>query len=804
MKTLLADLRFGFRLWRQAPGFTAVALCALALGIGANTAIFSTLDSVVLRSLPYEDPEHLAIVWEDASFVSFPKNTPAPANYNDWRIRNHVFTDMAATRGSTVSLTADGPPEQVFGMRVTPNFFSVLGVKPLTGRTFTEEEDRSGAQVVVISERLWQNRYNRDPAAIGKSLMMDGGKFTIVGVMPRHFVFKFNNRDYWQPMNFTPQQLANRGSHYLTVVARIKPGVTLARAREDMNQIARQLQAEYKENSRVGAVVEAIKDDMLGTTQSALWILMAAAGCVLLIACANLASLLLARAVARQRELAVRAALGAGRGRLIRQMLTEAVLLSFTGGVLGLAIAPLGMRVLSHMIPNGLPESAAPSIDTRLLLFTLAISLLTGLLFSIVPAFQAARASLNDVMKQGGRGGIGGRGAGVRDVLVVLEVAAALVLLIGAGLMIQTLARMRAVDLGFRSDHLLTMRTFLPQRKYQEASARLGFFDRVLQGVRALPGVESASYTNLLPFEEIGNTNGFIIEGQPREEGSQIRDALLRGGTPEYLKTIGAQLVDGRLYSDSDGPSAPKVIVINETFARRYWPKDSAVSHRISFGFQKPDWLTIIGVVRDIQERGYAIDMKPAVYLNYPQTPDIWAQPQRLVVRTKSDPLALANAARGVIASVDPEQPVSRIQTMDDIVDLNVADRKQQMTLLGAFAGLALLLASIGLYGVLSYAVTQRAREIGLRMALGATASSVVKLVVTRGLLLTSAGLITGLGLAWASTRAMKNLLYGIAATDPATYASVAALLTVIALAACWIPARRAARLDPITVLREE
>lgn len=804
MGTFIADLRYGLRLLRQSPGFTIVALCALALGIGANSAIFSALDSVVLRPLPFGDPDRLVLVWEDASYASFPKNTPAPANYFDWKKRNHVFEDMAASRGATAVLTVDGPPEQVFGLRVTANFFSVLGVLPLAGRTFTEEEDKRGAQVVLISERLWANRYNRSPAAIGASMPIDGNKFTIIGILPRQFVFRFSNRDYWQPMSFPPEQVVNRGSHYLNVVARLKPGVTLARAREDMNGVAREMQHEYKENARLGAVVEPIKEDALGNTQAALWVLMAAAGSVLLIACANLASLLLARAVVRQRELAVRAALGAGRGRLIRQMITEGILLSIAGGAAGLALAPLGMKVLSRMVPSSLPLSAAPEVNAKLLGFTLLLSIATGLLFSLVPAIQAARDSLHDVLKQGGRTGSAGRGAGIRDGLVVFEVAAALVLLIGAGLLIQTLARMRSVDPGFRSDHLLTLRTILPQKKYHEASARLEFFERVLAGVRALPGVEAASYTNLVPFEAIGNTNGFVIEGQPRLENGVSRDAMLRGGTPDYLQSIGAKLIEGRFYNSGDGPAAPKVIVINETFAHSYWPGQSAVGHRISFSFDKPDWITIIGVVRDVQERGYAIDMKPGVYLNYPQLPDIWAQPERLVIRTRNDPLTLANAARAVIASVDPEQPASSIKTMDQIIDENVADREEQMTLLGAFAALALLLASIGLYGVLSYAVTQRSREIGLRMALGASASNVVQLVVARGLALTGAGLAIGLGVAWAATRAMRNLLYGVTATDPTTYAGVALLLALIGIAACWIPARRASRLDPAMVLREE
>jgi len=805
MPTLFQDLRHGLRLLRQAPAFTAIAICALALGIGANSAIFSTLDSVLLRPLPYQDPDRLVYVYEDASFLSFPKNTPAVANYVDWKNQNHVFADMAATRSVTANLTADGPPERVVGRMVTPNFFSLLGVQPLLGRVFTEDEDRAGAPVVLISYRLWQHRYQGDPGAVGKSLLMDGNKFTILGVLGPNFVFRNRENDVYMPTHFTADQLHNRNSHFLAVVARLKPGVTLQRARDDMASVAQKLAKDYpRSNAHLGAVVYPFKDEVLGDTRVALWVLMAAAGSVLLIACANLASLLLARAVGRQREMAVRAALGAGRWRLVRQMVTEALVLSTAGGAIGLLLAPIGMKVLARLVPMGLPGSAAPSVDGPLLGFTLALAIATGILFSLVPSVQAARASLNDALKEGGRAGLGARGRGARDVLVILEVAAALVLLIGAGLMIQTLARLRGVDVGFRSDHLLTMRTQLPRKKYAHPVARLAYFDRVLEQVRALPGVERAAYASMLPFESIGNTQGFQIEGVQFDPNNPGNDALFRIGTNDYLQTLGVRLIEGRLYTPEDGPNTPLVIVINETFAQKYWPSGTALGHRVTIDWPVPVWRTIIGVVADVQERGYAIDMKPGVYLPYAQIQQTWATPEVLVARTKNDPLALASAARSVIAGIDPEQPISQVQTMDQIIDETLSNRERQMTLLGAFAGLALVLASIGLYGVLSYMVTQRRREIGLRMALGAGASQVVKMVVVQGLALTGIGLIIGLALAWATTRAMKNLLYGVGATDPLTYAIVAGILALIGLAACWIPARRAALLDPVVVLREE
>ncbi len=801
MRTLLADLRYGLRLLRQAPGFTLVAILALGLGIGANTAIFSTLDAVLLRPLPYDDPDRVMMVFEDASAIGFAHNTPAPANYFDWRDQNHVFTDMAATRNRSMSITGDGTPEQLYGQAVTPNFFSVLGVRPLMGRAFTEEEDRNAAQVVVISYSLWQRRYAGDASVLNRPIVLNDSKYSVIGVMPRDFVYRDHDRDIWVPIHITPEFRAQRGSHYLSVVARLKPDATLQRASDEMVAIANRLKQQYPDENRyTGAVVVPIKEDLLGKTRTALLVLMAAAGCVLLIACANLASLLLARAVARKRELAVRSALGAGRGRLIRQMVTEGALLSLIGGALGLGLSLAGMRVLDRLVPLGLPSTARPEVDLRLLMFTLLLSLATGVLFSIVPAIQAARASVNDALKQGGRSGADVRSRTTRDALVVLEVAAALVLLSGAGLMIQTMAKLRAVDLGFQPDHLLTLRTALGP-KYNDNVKRLDYYRRVLEQTAALPGVENAAFASTLPFQSIGNTQGFRIEGVAPDL-SFSPDALFRASTSTYLRTLGVKLREGRLFDGSETTTSPLVLIINETFARHFWPKEPAIGHRISFSFPNPVWRTIVGVVADVQERGYDLWMKPGVYSPVAQV-DNWT-PDYLVVRTKNEPASLTPALRRVIAAVDPEQPVSNVQTMDEIIDANVADRRQQMTLLGAFAGLALVLASIGLYGVLSYAVTQRSREIGLRMALGASAGNVTRLVVGHGIALTGAGLLIGLLGSWAATRALKNLLYGVSATDPMTLGAVAVLLTLISLTACWIPARRASQLDPIVVLREE
>jgi putative ABC transport system permease protein len=802
--TLWSDLRYGLRLLRHAPGFTAVAVGALALGIGANTAIFSTVDAVLLRPLPFADPDRVVMVWEDNSAASFPRNTPASGNFVDWKQRNRVFTDMAATRGASANLTADGPPEQVVGRATTANFFGVLGVKPAAGRAFTEDEDRTGAPVAVISYALWQRRYAGDPGVLNREILINGLKFTITGVMPREFAFRNREMDFWIPMHFAPADLVRRGSHNLNVVARLRPGVSVAQARQDMSAIARQLAAEYPDDDRdIGAAVIPMREDTVGNTRVELLVLMAATGCVLLIACANLAGLLLVRGLGRRREMAVRSALGASRARLVTQMIAEGALVALAGGVLGLLLAPVGTKVLAALVPTALPASVAPAIDARVFGFALLLSLLTGIGFSIVPAWQASRVSMNDWLKQGGRGGIGGAAAGTRDALVVLEVAAALVLMVGAGLMLQTVARLRAIDIGFRPGHLLTLRTTLPRTRYLDPEKRIAFYHRVLQAVRALPGVESVGYGSTLPFRSQGNTQGYRVEGRDRVPGDP-GDALLRVSSGDYLQTLGVRLVEGRLLQTSDTDQTANVVVINQTLARLYFPNQSPLGHRIATTARQPVWRTIVGVVRDVHERGYELAMKAGVYIPFEQYQDTWALPESLLVRTSGDPASLTSAVRRVVAETDPEQPVAAVATMDEIVALDVADRRQQMTLLTAFAALALLLASLGLYGLLAYTVTQRSREIGLRMALGASASGVVSMVVLRGVALSAAGLVLGLSAAWLLAGAMSKILYGVAPTDPGTYVAVALLLCAIAAAASWIPARRAVRIDPIVVLREE
>jgi putative ABC transport system permease protein len=804
MDAFLADVRYGLRLLRKSPGFSAVAVLTLALGIGANTAIFSLIDALLIRPLPYANPDRVVMVWEDAWQAGFHRNTPAPGNYNDWVRLNRSFSGIAATRGSAVNVTGDGAPELIIGRGVTPNFFPVLGVSPVAGRTFTDDENRAGAKVVVISYGLWQRRYGGDRTIVGKQLRLDTVAYQVIGVMPRSFVFRNRDVDYWLPISLPPNRINTYTSHFLNVVGRLASGVTVSAARDDMNRVADAIRQEHPDtNKAIGVTIVPMREDLVGDTRTELLVLMAAAAAVLLIACANLASLLMSRAVGRRGEMAVRAAIGATPWRLVRQMLIEATIFSVVGGAIGLALAPLGVTAVAQLAPRGFATQATSLVNLRLLLFTGAVSLATGFVFSLIPAVQTARTSLRDAMQQGARSAIGGRGRLTRDAMVVAQLAAALVLLVGSGLMLRTLANLHAIDLGFRPDHLLTLRTTLPQAKYAEKTTRLAFYDRVIADVRALPGVVEAGYGQTLPFMSPGNTSFFGIEGRPVPPPSDRPDGLYRPGTGTYLKALGVTTIDGRLLDDRDGPGAPRAVVVNETLARTFFPGQSAVGQRMWFDGLPPTApvYTIVGVIKDIRENGFQAAPRPGYYFTAAQST---ADPDYLVVRTQGRPEDLADAVRRIIARVDPDQPVSAVRTMDDIVDSNVADRRQHMVLLASFATLALLLASIGIYGVVSFAVAQQSRELGLRLALGASRQSVMRLVLGRGLRLMAAGIAIGIAIAWASTRALQSLLFGVGSMDPGTFAAVIACLTATAFAACYLPARRAAHLDPIAALRDE
>ena len=804
---LLANLRYTFRQITKSPAFFAIAIAALALGIGANTAIFSAVEAVLLKPLPLAQPNRLVIVWEDMSFLGFANNTPAPANYVDWRAQNHVFSDMAATRFVTASLTGDGQPEQLSGKKVTSNFFDVLGVQPALGRPFTAEEDKAQTPVVVLGYNLWRRRFGGDESFIGRSILLNGIQTKVVGVMPKDFFFSDRkNSDYWVPMAFTPEQWARRQSHFLTVVARLKPGVTPEQAQKDMERVAADLQKQYPDsNAKLGAVVVPIEKEYAGDARSGLLVLQVASVFVLLIACSNLANLLLARSTGRRREMAVRLALGASRWQIASQLLTESLVLSVAGGLLGLWVGKMCWGLFGSLMP----EQAGGGFEWNgpVLLFTAGISIAAGMLFGFAPALRASGVPLQESLKEGGRGGESRGGLRLRDTLVVGQFALAFALLVCAGLMIETLWNLRKQELGFRADHLLTMGVPLPQKKYDTDEKVRGFFRAVEENVRALPGVKGAGFGSDAPFMTIGDTEGYNVEGEASLPRGEFNDALYREVTPGYLEMLGANVKEGRLLEESDHADGSRVVVVNEFLAKRHWPGRSAVGKRIRFGNDEDEtknpWWTVAGVVRDIRERGLLYEMKPTVYVPVTQV----QKPQgfsMLVVRTSNDPASTIKMVEGAVWAVDPQQPVSYVRTMDQLMEADVADRTRPMVLLGVFAGLALVLACLGVFGVLAYAVAQRTREIGVRMALGAKPGDVTRMILGRGMKLSAIGLLAGGALAAGLAALLRTLLYGVTLAAPGIYAGTAAALVLVAMVACVIPAQRAARVDPAVALRNE
>ncbi len=801
---MLSDIRYAIRLCLRAPGFALGVIVILALGIGANSALFTALDRTVIRPLPYADSDRLVDLWEDFSAFHVAKNRVAPATYLDWRKQTRSFEEVAAWGGAEMNLSEGGPPENILGSRVSANLLPMLGVEPMLGRTFRPEEETPGTKAVVLSYRLWERRFASDTSIAGKTIVMSGERFTVLGVMPRGFQYPNRAMQFWIPLAMEPALAARRNSHFLHVIARIKHDGSITTAQADMTAVAGNLAREYPTtNARIGATVVSLKDDFLGDSSKTFVLLLCASGCVLLIACANVGNLLLARSASRRREIAVRTALGASPARVLRQILTETMVLSIAGGALGLLIARWASAALANMIPPSMVGIVDLTPDWRAVAFTAAISILTGLLFGLAPAIQLAKAGLAESMK-GGRATAGGGGR-LRDVLAVAEVAIALVLVIGAALLIQTLQRMRAVDPGFDSRGLLTAEISVPFPKYADAAVRQRFYTRILENASKILGVTSAGLTSDLPYTSRGNTMGLTVEGQPQATGLGV-DVLFRMVSPGYLETMNAKLIEGRFLDEREQSGAPAAAVINETLARLYWPRESALGHRIDTGTgdgaQK--WMTIVGVVRDIRERGLDLASKGAVYVPHTQTTISFFTPSEVALRTSRDPLSLASELQRAVWSVDAGQPVANIRTMDSIVDDELANRSQVLRLLGAFAALALILAALGIYGVLAYVVSQRTREIGLRMAIGASRWDIARTMLGHSARLTGIGLALGIAGAIGATRLLNSLLYGVSAMDPRTFVAVACGLGAVAMAASCAPVMRASRVDPVIALREE
>src|SRR5687768_10702756 len=815
---MIKDLRYGLRMLAKNPGVSAIAVLTLALGIGANTAIFSVVSAVLLNPLPYKDPDRLVSIWENVP--EHGRWRAAPANFFDWKKQNTVFEDVAAFGGSTMTLTGDGEPQQLRGTRVSDGYFAVVGAAPMLGRAFLPEEHEPGKdRVVILGHSLWQSRYGADKNIVSRAVTLDGNSYTVVGVMPPglypvrpttagHIDFDEQLQDYWRPYAFTAEFASYRSAHVLGVVARLRPGVTIAQAQAEMDTIGARLAQEHAANKGEGIIVNQFLNEVVGNVRPALITLLVAVVLVLLIACANIAGLLLAQHAARTKEIAIRAALGAGRARLVRQFFLEGLLLSLFGTVAGLVLAQLGLQVLLKFVPQQIPRLAQVGLDWRVLAFTLLLSLITCLVFGLIPAWHASKPDLQTALEQSGRtSGPGAARLRFRQLLVVFQVSVAVMLVIGAGLLVKSFWLLQRVDPGFKAERVLSAGLTLPRSKYNEPIEINNFFNQLLERVSALPGVESATIAYDHPLQS-NWLDSFEIEGSVAPADRQSQSANFIPVGPNYFETVRAAIVRGRSFTPQDDADHPGAAIVNEAFIRHYFPNEDPLGRRLRPGPPGRIWdnqrltsFEIVGVVRDVKFDGLAGAFEPAYYLPASQAP---LEDMTILVRTTSDPRSVISAVRQAVWSIDPSQPISNVNTLEQIVSDSIAQPRLNMLLMMLLGGLALLLSAVGIYGLLSYAVTQRTQEMGIRMALGANVTDVLKLVLKQGMFLALIGEAIGLAGAFALTRLLRGLLFGVTPTDTTIFAGVVVVLSLTALLACYLPARRATKVDPLVALRYE
>ncbi len=820
MDSLFKDIRYGFRGLLKHPGFTLVAVITLALGIGANSAIFTVVNAVLLRPLPVAAPEQLVFIWQTHPFgkrIGVEQLPVSNADFLDWQEQSNLFEGMSMIDSWGGNLTGGDTPEHVDGAKVSVNLFSLLRAQPMLGSDFNLDHAKPGNdRAVILGHSLWQRRFGSDANIVGRQIQIDGQQFIVQGVMGPGFVFpkdvglpnyfSFAKTEMWLPIALTPQQRANRGSHHLAVVARLKPGATLDQAQSQLAGIARRVEEQNPEDSKDwGTSVNLVHEQVVGASRRAILILLGAVGFVLLIACANVANLLLARSTSRQREIAIRTAVGAGRARIVRQLLTESLLLSLAGGAVGVILASWGVRLLLLFGADRLPRIAEIQVDNRVLWFTFAISLLTGLLFGLVPALQVSKTDLNESLKESGRSAMGGRHRQrARHLLVVSEVALSLVLLVGAGLLAKSFMRLQNVNAGFTPDHLLTATLELPRAKYEDDALKSQFFRQVVERAGGLPGVEAAAAVSHLPLSGKEELDGFRIEGRAEPtDVSLIQTADFRVITPGYFRAMRIPLLKGRFFNEQDRASTTYSAIIDESFARRFFPGEDPLGKRVDEDGSRNGrgFAVIVGVVGGVKHTDVKAEPRPTLYVPAEQSP--W-ETMTLVVRSSGDPSALAAVLREEVAAVDKDQPLSEITTMEQLFAKAVAPQRFNLMLVGLFAALALLLATVGVYGVIAYSVTQRAQELGVRLALGASSRDILRLIICQAMRVSLVGVGLGLVAAVALTRVMTSLLFEVSATDPVVFVGLAVVLIAVTLVASYIPARRATKVDPLVALRNE